>query len=178
MRTKLFVPLMALFLALAVMVGCSQNRANNPSVKENVERALDQGNLKNVNVDEDRDKGVVTLKGDVKTEAEKTQAGDIAKANAGGMIVANEISVRPEGAESDARSISGNVDDGIKENLKAAFTANNLDDQHIRSDVKEGVITLKGDVDNADQRAQAEKVAASVPNVSQVVNELKVKGKK
>ncbi len=178
MRTKLFAPLMALFLALAVMAGCSQNRANNPSAKENIERALDQGNLKNVHVDEDRDKGVVTLKGDVTSEDEKTQAGEIAKANAGGMIVANEIDVRPEGEAGAARKIEGNVDDAIKDNLKAAFTANHLDDQHIRSDVKEGVITLKGDVDTAAQRAEAERVAASVPNVSQVVNELKVKGKK
>ncbi|HTK94949.1 MAG TPA: BON domain-containing protein [Terriglobales bacterium] len=175
MRTKLFALLTALILATAVMIGCSQNRANTPSAKENVEKSLDQANLKDVNVDEDRDKGVLTLKGEVKSEEDKSQAEQIAKANAGNEIVANEIAVRPEGAEHDARKIEGNVDDGIKDNLKAAFTANHLDDQHIRTDVKEGVITLKGDVDTMAQRAQAEKVAASVPNVSQVVNELKVK---
>jgi osmotically-inducible protein OsmY len=37
---------------------------------------------------------------------------------------------------------------------------------------------LKGDVDTAGQRQQVEKLAASVPNVQQVVNELDVKGAK
>jgi hyperosmotically inducible periplasmic protein len=175
MRTKSIALLTALILALAVMVGCSQNRANQPSVKENVERSLDQANLKDVNVDEDRDKGVVTLKGEVKSEADKAQAEEIAKAAAGNMIVANEISVRPEGMEGEARSMENDLDDGIKNNLQAAFTASKLDDQHINVDVNNGVVTLKGDVDTAAQRKEAEKVAAKVPNVKQVVNELEVK---
>jgi len=175
MRTKFIALLTALILALAVMVGCSQNRANQPSVKENVERSLDQANLKDVNVDEDRDKGVVTLKGEVKSEADKAQAEEIAKAAAGNMIVANEISVRPEGMEGEARSMENDLDDGIKNNLQAAFTANKLDNQHINIDVNNGVVTLKGDVDTAAQRKEAEKVAAKVPNVKQVVNELEVK---
>jgi hyperosmotically inducible protein len=178
MRTKLIALLTTMFLALAVMIGCSQNRANTPSAKENVEKSLDQNSMKDVKVNEDRDKGVITLTGEVKSEEAKAQAEEIAKSNANGMVVANEIAVRPEGAEGDARKIAGNVDDGIKDNLKAAFVANHLDDQHIRTDIKEGVVTLKGDVDTMDQRAMAEKVAASTPNVSQVVNELKVKGKK
>lgn len=178
MRTKLIALMTTLFLALAVMIGCSQNRANTPSVKENVEKSLDQNSLKDVKVDEDRDKGVLTLKGEVKSAEAKAQAEEIAKSNAGGMIVANEISVRPEGAEGDARKISGNVDDGIDNNLKAAFVANHLDNQHINVDVKEGVVTLKGDVDTMAQRQMAEKVAAATPNVTQVVNELKVKGRK
>jgi hyperosmotically inducible periplasmic protein len=178
MRTKLLALFITLILALTVMVGCSQNRANQPSVKENVEKSLDAANFKDVNVDEDRDKGVVTIKGEVKSEADKAQAEEIAKSNAGGMIVRNEIAVRPEGAEGDARSIAGNVDDGIENNLKAAFTANNFEKQHINVDVKEGVVTLKGDVDTMAQRQQAEKIAASVPNVTQVVNELEIKGRK
>ena len=180
MRTKSIALLTALsfLLALAVMVGCSQNRANQPSVKENVEHQLDNANLKDVKVDEDRDKGVLTLKGDVKSDEQKAQAEDIAKAAAGNMVVANEISVRPEGMEGDARKIENNVDDGIDNNLKAAFTAAKLDNQHINVDVKNGVVTLKGDVDTAAQRSQAEKIAAKVPNVTQVVNELEVKGKK
>jgi len=178
MRTKSIALLAGLCLALTMMIGCSQNRASTPSSKENVERALDQNSLKDVKVDEDRDKGVITLKGEVKSDAAKAQAEDLAKANANGMIVANEIAVRPEGAEGDAKKIAGNVDDGIENNLKAAFTANHLDNQHIGVRVKEGVVTLTGDVDTMDERAMAEKAAAATPNVTQVVNELKVKGKK
>ena len=68
--------------------------ASAPSAKENVEKQLDQNSLKDVKVAEDRDKGVLTLKGEVKSEEAKAQAEEIAKANAGGMVVANEISVR------------------------------------------------------------------------------------
>lgn len=173
--TKLLAALAALFLMVAIVSGCSQNRANPPSVKENVEKSLDQANLKDVDVDEDRDKRVIRLQGNVKTEEDKARAGEIAKANAGSFIVANEIGVRPEGMEGDAREIDGNVDDGIKNNLEAAFIANKLEDQRINIDVKSGVVTLKGDVDTLPQRKRAEKIAAQIPNVVQVVNELEVK---
>src|SRR5207302_239405 len=58
----------------------------------------------------------------------------------------------------------------------ALIIAHRLEKQHIRFDAKNGVLTLKGDVDTPSQRAQVEKLAASVPNVQQVVNELDVKG--
>jgi hyperosmotically inducible protein len=131
-----------------------------------------------VKVNQDRDKGVVTLSGDVNTEQQKAQAEDIAKQNAGGLIVANEIGVRPAGAEGDASKVDKNLDKGIEDNYRAALTANGFDNQHIHFDSKNGVITLTGDVDTAAQRTQAEKMAAQIPNVSQVVNELKVKGAK
>jgi osmotically-inducible protein OsmY len=53
-----------------------------------------------------------------------------------------------------------------------------MEKQHIRFDAKNGVLTLKGNVNNSDERAQVEKLAAGVPNVQQVVNELDVKGSK
>ena len=56
--------------------------------------------------------------------------------------------------------------------------ANRLEKQHISFDAKNGVLTLKGDVDTSAQRQQVEKLASTVPNVQQVVNELDVKGAK
>jgi osmotically-inducible protein OsmY len=44
--------------------------------------------------------------------------------------------------------------------------------------VKNQVVTLSGDVDSQSKRARAEKVAAGVVNVEQVVNELQVKGQR
>jgi len=178
MRVKTILAVItALVLCLGIW-GCSKNRANNPSYKDAVSSALDRDGFKDVKVDEDRDKGVITLDGKVKSEEEKSKAEDDAKAAAPGMIVANQIAVQPEGMEGEAKKIDKNLDSGIKDNLKAAFTQNGMDKQHINSDVDNGVVTLKGDVDNAAQREQAEKIAASVPNVQQVVNELEVKGKK
>ncbi len=174
---RLLVLARALGLATSFS-GCSKQRANTPSVKENVERSLDQAGLKNVNVDENRDKGVVTLKGKVQSEDQKTQAESVAKQAAGGLVVANEISVEPAGMEGEARKIESNLDDGIEKDYKAAIIANHLDKQHIRFDSKNGVLTLKGDVDTAQQREAAEQIGAKTPNVTQVVNELDVKGAK
>jgi hyperosmotically inducible periplasmic protein len=176
MLNRLLTAVIALSLLFAV--ACTQQRANTPSVKDQVNKALDSANLKDVKVDEDRDKGVVKLSGDVKTPEDKQRAEDIARQNAPNMVVSNEIGVRPEGAEGTAKDIDNNLDSGIEKNYKAALTENRLDNQHIRVDVKNGVVTLKGDVDNMQQRQQAEKLAANIPNVQQVVNELEVKGAK
>jgi osmotically-inducible protein OsmY len=44
--------------------------------------------------------------------------------------------------------------------------------------VKSGVVTLTGEVNSENERARAEKVAAGVPNVQQVVNNLQIKDQK
>ena len=174
---RLLVVVLGLGL-LASLGACSKQRANTPSVKDNIERSLDAAGLKDVKVKEDRDKGVVTLEGKVQSSDQKAQAEGIAKQAAGGLIIANQISVEPAGVESDARKIESNLDSGIEKDYKAAIIANHLDRQHIRFDSKNGVLTLKGDVDTLQQREAAEQIGAKTPNVTQVVNELEVKSAK
>jgi osmotically-inducible protein OsmY len=161
MRVKNLMATLAAFL-LCVAIGCSTNKANTPDVKDQVSKALANAGYKDLKVTTNNDKQLVTLTGDVKT----------------GFVVSNEIGVRPEGVEHDAKKIDSNVDDAIEKDFKAVIIANRLEKQHIRFDAKNGVLTLKGDVDTAGQRQQVEKLAASVPNVQQVVNELDVKGAK
>ena len=48
-------------------------------------KSLDQANLKEVSVSQDRDKGVVTLGGRVATDGDKSQAESLAKSIAGGQ---------------------------------------------------------------------------------------------
>jgi osmotically-inducible protein OsmY len=161
-------------LALLASIACSQ-RQDNPSDKESVENALQQADLKTVTVDEDRDKNTITLGGTLHSEDAKQQAAQIAQASAGTRIIVNQISVQPVGNEAAARKIEANVDDGIESNYKAALVARGLDKEHIRFDAKNGVLTLKGSVNSAEHRKQAEQVADNIPNVAQVVNELEVK---
>src|ERR1051326_3641008 len=170
------VVLMAV-LALAALVGCSSQRANTPPAKDNVKNALDQKGMGDINVDEDRDKGVITLKGDTKDEATRKEAGEIAQAAAPGKVIANELAVRPVGEEGTAKKIDSNVDDAIESSFKAEIAAHHWENQHVRFDAKNGVLTLNGDVDTAAQRQQMEKVAAKIDGVRQVVNELQIKGK-
>src|SRR5947208_8070744 len=180
MRLKMFL-LFAAVPVLVMTIACSSNpRANNAnsadnpsdvSYKDNVKKALEQADLKDVTVDEDRDKNTITLGGTVHSENAKQQAAEVAKAAAGNRIVANEIAVRPVGQESEARTISSNLDSAIEKNYKAVLVSKGLDKQHIRYDGKNGVLTLKGSVKTPDQRKQAQEAAASIPNVQQVLNE-------
>ncbi len=177
MRVKNIMAALASLLLFAA-IGCSSNKASTPDVKDQVSKALDNAGYKDVKVAVNHDKELVTVSGDVKSEEDKNRAGELAKSAAQGYVISNEIGIRPEGVEHDARRIDSNVDDAIKKDFKAVIIAHRLEKQHIRFDAKNGVLTLKGDVDSPDQRAEVEKLAASVPNVQQVVNELDVKGGK
>ncbi len=176
MRAKIVAALSAAVLLTTLGVACSQQRGKAPAVKDQVEQSLKANGLGDINVDENRDKGVVTLKGDVQSDDQKARAQELAQQAAPGLVISNELAVRPAGAEGEAKKVQSNTDDAIESNFKAAIAAHQWDDQHIRFDAKNGVLTLKGDVDTPAQRQQVEKVAASVPGVQQVVNELDVKG--
>jgi osmotically-inducible protein OsmY len=139
--------------------------------------ALDQAGFKSVSISQDHDKGVVILGGHVTTDGDKSQAESIARSIAGTEVVANQIAVLPVGVESDARAVNSDLDKGIESNLDAALIADNLHDR-VKYAVKNEVVTLTGEVRSQDKRARAETVAAAVPNVRQVVNELQVKDQK
>ena len=159
--------------ALALLLGCSERRTS-ADVKGNIEQALNQAGLKSVNVSQDRDKGVITLTGDVLTDADKQRAEEIAKSMAHSSVVANEIGVRPSGFESEAKKVDSSLDAAIEKNLEAALVARKLD-HDIKYAAKNGVVTLSGDVNSIERRNELEQLAASVPNVKQVINELQVK---
>jgi hyperosmotically inducible protein len=169
--------LLAMALSFGALVGCSSQRANTPPAKDNVVNALKDKGMDNINVDENRDKGVITLKGDVQSDEQRREAGEIAQTAAPGRVIANELAIRPQGEEGTAKKIESNTDDAIEHSFKAEIAAHHWDNQHIHFDAKNGVLTLKGDVDTAAQRAQVQQVAAKIDGVRQVVNELEVKGK-
>jgi hyperosmotically inducible periplasmic protein len=162
--------------AVGILAGCSQTMKS-PDVSENIRKSLDQAGLKKVSVSQDRDKGVVTLGGQVTVDSDKTQAETIARSAAGGQVVADQIAVVPVGSESDAKAMNADLDKGIEQNLDAALIQSKLHDQ-VKYAVKNHVVTLTGEVESQSTRREAERVAASVPNVQQVVNELQVKNQK
>jgi hyperosmotically inducible protein len=173
--TRLIAAIAALTLILGI--GCGKQRASNPSVKNNVEAALDQAGLKNINVDEDRSKGVVTLKGEVPSQEDKARAEETARNAAGNMVVANELLVTA-GGEGMAKDVAKSNDDAIEARFKEYMAANNMKNQHIRAEAKNGVLTLTGNVDTPQQRSTVEKDVAKIEGVTQVVNKLEVKGGK
>ena len=166
-------------LLIAVMLaGCSKTPDKSPDVTGAVRKSLqNQPAWKDVSVAQDREKGVVTLSGHVPTEADKQQVEATAKGVAVGQVVADEIAVLPPNAGSDAKTLYSDLDKGIQSNLDAALIQNKIPGT-IRHEVKNGVVTLTGTVDSEAARGQAQQVAAAVPNVQQVVNELQITNQK
>jgi len=159
------------------LAGCSRTATKSPDVSGVVRQSLDQAGLKDVSVSDDRDNGVVTLGGHVASDDAKSQAQSIAQSMAGGQVVANQVAVIPPGVEKETKTVNSDLDKGIEKNLDAALVASRLD-TNLKYAVKNQVVVLKGEVDSQAKRSEAAKVAAQVPNVAQVVNEVQVKDQK
>lgn len=173
MKQALILATLALVLGLST--ACNDNKGNSVSYSDNVKKALDQAELTDVNVKEDKDRNTVTLGGMVHTDEAKGKAEDVAKAAAGSRIVVNEVSVQPVGLESEAKSVASNQDSAIEKNFKAALISKGLDKESIDFGAKNGVLTLTGKVKTVRQREEAQEVASNVPNVQQVLNQIDVK---
>src|ERR1700693_71493 len=176
MKNRLSVAMVAL-LAVGILAGCSQTASKSPDVSDSIRKSLDQAGFKDVSVSQDRDKGIVTIGGQVASENDKSQAESLAKSLAGAQVVADQIAVIPVGAEKEAKTVNSDLDKGIEKNLDAALIQNKMHDS-VKYEVKSGVVTLTGEVNSQYKRDSAEKVATRVPNVKQVVNDLQVKNQK
>jgi hyperosmotically inducible protein len=166
-----------LLLAIGITVACTTTSTSSADVSDSIRKSLDQAGFKDVSVNQDRDKGIVTLGGQVASENDKSQAESLAKSLAGAQVVANQIAVIPVGAEKEAKAVNSDLDQGIEKNLDAALIQNKMQDD-VKYKVKSGVVSLTGGVNSEDKRTRAEKVATAIPNVQQVVNDLQVKNQK
>ena len=172
---RAWIAILAATLSMMVLAACNKN-ADHPDVKDAVDSAMTQHGLGVVKVSQDREKGVLTLTGDVESTDQKAQADAVAKQAAPDYVVANELAIRPIGAESQMKAIDSSLDNGIEDNYKAAIKANKtLDDQSISYKAKNGTLVLTGSVKTAAQKIAAMKLAKSIPNVKEVVNEIEVK---
>ena len=77
--------------AMAI-AGCNKSH---PDEKSAVTSSLNSNNLNNVSVSQDRDKGIMTLSGNVDGEDAKKRAEKFAQEAAPDYTIANEIGVRP-----------------------------------------------------------------------------------
>lgn len=84
----------ALLMPALLAVGCGAH----PDDKDAVYSAFNKSNLRSVDVHQDRHSGVLTLTGIVNDANLKSQAETIARQEAPGYIIADQIQVRPAGA--------------------------------------------------------------------------------
>jgi osmotically-inducible protein OsmY len=167
----------SVFFVLLVAGGCSSSSSKPTQIAADIRKALDQTGLRHVSVSQDQKNGVIVLDGYVDSEADKLQAQALAKTIADPQVVAVQIAVIPADNEEPAKTILADLDQGMEKNLDAALLESGLHSD-VRYRVKNGVVTLTGTVDSDYVRTQAERIAGTVPNVQQVVNELQVKSQK
>jgi hyperosmotically inducible protein len=159
--------------AIGMIPGCRGFSSRSPDVADSVQKAINQAGLKDVTVSQDRDKGIVTLGGQVANDSQKAQAESLAKSLAGAQVVADQIAVVPAGAGQETMAVNSDLDQGIGKNLDAALIQIKMRDS-VHYAVKNGVVTLTGEVDSEAKRTAAEVAATGVPNVRQVVNDMQV----
>ena len=117
-------------LASSLMIAACSHR--DVSYKDDVYKALEQAELKDVTVSEDLDKNTITLGGTLHSDDAKAKAAEVAKAAANTRIIANEISVQPVGSESQSKAVAFILDEGIEKNYRAALISSGPgQDKHV-----------------------------------------------
>ncbi|MGH9938335.1 MAG: BON domain-containing protein [Blastocatellia bacterium] len=121
--------------------------------------------------------GVVTLTGQVPTEVDKELAGNVAKDVPEVKGVNNQLQVNPGIRPSEATAREGMrvTDLEIRADLNEKLAkSQGLQGQNFQVGVQDRIVTLDGRVETPAQKAGAEQLAMSVPNVVNVVNKLEV----
>ena len=154
------------------------------------------GDVKGRNINVNTNNGVVTLNGTVETEAQRRQAVNIAQSTDGVRSVNDQLKIEPaEGAERDAtdkaaggmqsaeRQTERNIpevqrpDAWVTTKVQAKYFLDaDVKGHEINVDTRNGVVTLKGTVENAQQKKEAEDIARATEGVTRVVNQLTVSG--
>lgn len=168
MRTRLANGIVAGLLVFG-LAACAQN-ANDTG--ERVDQALKQANVKNVNVDFDRDANVVHLKGSVGTPDERARAEQVATDVVGtsGKVL-NELTVT---GMDDRRA--DDADDLIESRLNDTVKADpQLTERTIDFNVNNGMVTITGEVETPAEKEKVGQIVKATSGVRDVANELHVK---
>ncbi len=161
---------------LAATVACGPNR---PDYEDQADKALASAGLSDVNSNYDDDANVVHLTGSVATDAERQRAQDVVeRVVAPGAMVANEVTVASNGTDTIDGRPAGTMDSQISDRLDQMVDQDAaLAHADVDFDVKNGVVTITGEVPSADAKQHVEEMARNQPGVNQVVNSLEINTK-
>ena len=141
-------------------------------VDDRVEVALStDANLRQFGLDADDDDGRIVLKGAVRTEEQRTQAGTVAAGVASGVTIDNRIRVDANARVSDNRPDVDDIEEQIEKALDDDATLKPLD---LSVDEDNGQIVLEGTVRTAEHKTLAEQAAKRVAGTVTVVNRIRV----
>jgi osmotically-inducible protein OsmY len=138
------------------------------------------GYLNPFKIDTHVENGTVVLTGEVDSQIDKDLAAEIAQGTQGVTKVHNELTVKPGARKADTKDRDFNdfvTDATLTAKVKFALIENDsTDGLSIDVDTKESTVTLHGDVESAQVRELAGRIASNVEGVARVDNQLKIAG--
>jgi len=124
--------------------------------------------LKDDSIKAEAEKGVVTLTGTVSEESHKKLAQETVADLPGVTKVDNKLATKAEAA-------AANADMWINRKVKFALLVHrNVSARNTTVEVKDGIVTLKGEASNAAQKELTTEYAKDIDNVKEVKNEMTV----
>jgi len=146
-----------------------------------------------LSISADADHNSAKLSGTVESEALRTRAVEMARAAHPGLVIEDKIDVKPREltrseytpqlaqeevrrAKSRKESIGDSADDAwIHAKIVAKLIGDwDTPERKINVDVNNNMVTLRGTVDSANAKAEAERIAKETEGVKRVSNQLKV----
>ena len=156
-------------VATGPMISACQSASTSPDYETRVQNRLKDANIKDVNANWKKDENTLHLTGEVKAEADKQRAEELASQVVGtsGRVV-NEVKVEGvDYAELDSR-IERQLDTMFKDDKQR----DNLD---LTFHSKAGVVTITGDAPSQAVKDRVTERVRSVEGVKDVVNDLEIK---
>lgn len=179
MKRTMGLALAAVAAAGVLLAGCASDQVVEAKVKAKLAAASE---VKASEITVTAKDHVVTLRGNIDSEAAKEKALRIARDTSGVTSVIDEIAVRTAETEGNApdngRSIGEKLDDaGITMEVKSKL----LDDPDVKGlkidvDTREGVVYLTGTVRSENEKAKAVQLAKETKGVRDVQPNLDIKG--
>jgi osmotically-inducible protein OsmY len=181
------LPTMLLMILSLVVVGCNAPQpVDDAGITTKVKTKLAADTRTSaIKISVETVNGVVALTGTVPTQGEKTAAEEIAKNTEGVTRVDNRVTLDPNslGASNaaekagEAASAAGQTvgDAGTTAKIKAKLIAAGIIGTNV--DTVNGAVTLMGHVDDAKEKALAEKIAKETEDVKSVKNQLVIEKK-
>lgn len=146
-----------------------------------------------LSVNANADRNEATLSGTVETQALRSKAIELAKSAHKSLVLTDKIDVKPreltraewtEDKAVEARTRAKGYGESIGDSLDDAWIHTKIvtklignattPERKINVDVNNNVVTLRGTVETAEEKNEAEKVAKATEGVKRVTNQLKV----
>jgi osmotically-inducible protein OsmY len=140
--------------------------------------------VKGRNIDVDTNNGVVTLTGSVGSPTERDEADALARSTDGVKDVRDNLTVDVAPASAHLNPVESlpqpnrvSADEWITTRVRARFfTDPRVKNMNLDVSTKDGIVTLTGEVQDANAKAAAEEIASHIAGVKQVKNEVTVGG--